>query len=92
MAYTPGQSCQLKEHATASHGDAMIVAFINNVTNVDEPARCAALHSPWDLRVSELGGRLKLGTHTAHSRDHGRADLLEAGFESAALDRGFQVW
>ena len=38
--------------------------------------------------VREWCGKLKPVKHKAHSRDHRRAELLEAGFEGDVLDRG----
>ena len=66
----------------------MIVAIVGDVMHVDEPARCAALHSPWDLSVREWSCRLKSVKHQAYSRDHECAELLGAGFEGNVLGRG----
>ena len=88
LIYTIDQSRQLKEHAAAPHGEVMTIAIINHVTHVDKPARCVALHSSLDLCVREWRSRLKPVRHKAYSRDHGRAELLEAGFEDGAPDRG----
>ena len=86
VGYALGQARKLKERAAASHSGAVILAIIDDVTNVDAPKRCFELHSAWEKHVRTWCGRLNSNKSKAFSPNHSRDEFLDAGFEAVMFD------